>query len=342
MFKLSAIGLLAIAACFILVTPNAVQAQPVVTEYLGNRIPTKIETLYVKGINYLKDIQTDKGSFGSARYGNQSGVVGMGVLAMLAHGEDPNFGPYSKNISGGIDYIITNARPSNGYLGESMYNHGFATLALAEAYGTVDNDKIGPALQKAVDMLLTSQENNPRGGWRYSPESSDADSTVSGAQLMALLAARNAGIEIPDKAIERGLQYMKSCQDSSGGIGYTRSGGGNSPRTAIATTVYGIAHKKDTPEFKSAFRFLKQSGYSMSSYPYYNLYYSSQAYFHASTLESGMMKEWAVWNDQNVRQLELSQLPDGNWDGSHGPVFSTSAALLSLALNYRLLPIYER
>jgi len=302
----------AFAGC-LLIGPTDSQAQPTITEYLGNRIPTKIETLYVKGINYLRDIQTDTGSFGSARYGNQSGVVGMGVLAMLAHGEDPNFGPYSKNIKAGVDYIITNARPSNGYLGESMYNHGFATLALAEAYGTVDNDKIGPALQKAVDMLLTSQENNPKGGWRYSPESSDADSTVSGAQLMALLAARNAGLEIPDKAIERALQYMKSCQDSSGGIGYTRSGGGNS-----------------------------QSGYSMSSYPYYNLYYSSQAYFHASSVEGGMMKEWAVWNDQNVRQLELSQLPDGNWDGSHGPVFSTSAALLSLALNYRLLPIYER
>jgi len=150
-----------------------------------------------------------------------------------------------------IDYIITNARPSNGYLGESMYNHGFATLALAEAYGTVDNDKIGPALQKAVDLLLTSQENNPRGGWRYSPESTSADTTVSGAQLMALLAARNAGIEVPDKAIERALQYMKSCQDSSGGIGYTSASGGRAVLTAVATTCYGIAHKKDTAEFKS-------------------------------------------------------------------------------------------
>jgi len=34
---------------------------------------------------------------------------------------------------------------------------------------------------------------NTFGAWRYSPESKDADTTVSGAQMVALFAARNAG-----------------------------------------------------------------------------------------------------------------------------------------------------
>ena len=309
-------------------------------EYIGNRVSPKVDAMYVRGLQYLKSQQNKDGSF-PARYGNQAGVVGIAVLAMLAHGEDPNFGPYAASIKGGVKHIIDTARP-NGYLGDSMYNHGFATLCLAEAYGVVDDDRIGEALQKAIDLILTSQEGNPRGGWRYSPETTDADTTVSGAQMMALLAARNAGLEIPDKAIDRGLEYFKTCQDSSGGIGYTSRGGGNMPRTSIATTVFAIAKKKDAPEFKSAFRFIKQQGYSPGSYPYYSLYYASQAFFHSSEQVDGQMKDWVVWNEQNIRHLELSQLPDGNWDGSHGPIFCTGAALLSLALNYRMLPIYER
>jgi len=33
---------------------------------------------------------------------------------------------------------------------------------------------------------------------------------------------------------------------------------------------------------------------------------------------------------------------NGSWDGQFGATFSTAASLLSLALNYRYLPIYER
>ena len=36
------------------------------------------------------------------------------------------------------------------------------------------------------------------------------------------------------------------------------------------------------------------------------------------------------------------QMPDGSWPGNKGAAFSTAGALLSLALNYRFLPIYEK
>ena len=102
-----------------------------------------------------------------------------------------------------------------------MYNHGFSTLALAEAYGYVHDDRIGPALQKAVDLILSSQSRNPNNAWRYSPESPDADTTVSGAQMVALFAARNAGIGVPEDAIRKALRFFAECQTPDGGIGYT-------------------------------------------------------------------------------------------------------------------------
>jgi hypothetical protein len=92
-----------------------------------------------------------------------------------------------------------------------MYNHGFATLALAEAYGMVDEPRLGPALESAVRLIVASQSKNAFGAWRYSPTSQDADTTVSGAQMVALFAARNAGIGVPEEAIQKGLRFYLNC-----------------------------------------------------------------------------------------------------------------------------------
>ena len=67
-------------------------------------------------------------------------------MAFLAHGEAPNHGPYAQNIRRGIGFIHENQNETIGYIGSSMYNHGFATLALAEAYGVLREDKLAPAL----------------------------------------------------------------------------------------------------------------------------------------------------------------------------------------------------
>jgi hypothetical protein len=217
-----------------------------------------------------------------------------------------------------------------------MYSHGFATLALAEVYGVIDDPRVGPALKKAVALILSTQSRNEMGAWRYSPESTDADTTVSGAQMVALLAARNAGMAVPDKAIKTALAFFAGCQSGDGGFGYTGAGGAGGPTSAIGALVFALARQKTTAAFKSSVRFVQQIGFAQGSYGYYYLYYASQALF------QGNMDAWAKWNLENVKGLAASQNGDGGWSGSEGEPFSTSAALLSLALNYRYLPIYER
>lgn len=49
---------------------------------------------------------------------------------------------------------------------------------------------------------------------------------------------------------------------------------------------------------------------------------------------NGITKICAIWG--------ASQAPNGSWFSDHSAAYSTSAALLSLALNYRFLPIYEQ
>ena len=153
--------------------------------------------------------------------------------------------------------------------------------------------------------------------------------------MVSLFAARNAGLSVPQEAIEKGIDYFLSCQTKDGGFGYTTPSGANSPRTAIGCLVLALAKRKETAAFQSAFNYLKGASKSNNYYHYY-LYYGSQAFFHASP------EEWNRWNKENISDLTQSQNPDGSWDGQFGTTFSTATSLLSMALNYRFLPIYER
>lgn len=304
-------------------------------------IPLDVDRMYVKGMIWLVKNQKADGSFGAGNadhYGTQPGVVGLAVVALLAHGDDPNFGPFALPIKKGLDFILSQQNQSTGYIGSSMYNHGFATLALAEAYGMVKDKRLGPALQKATMLILNSQERNTSGAWRYSPESSDADTTVSGANLVALFAARNSGIPVPEPSIEKALRFFSTCQSGDGGFGYTSAGGSNGPRSAIGCLMFALAKKKDSPRYKSALEYMtgKQGGGDDSHYFHYYLYYAAQAFFHASP------KLWNEWNAINITNLKEGQKPDGSWESNFGTTFATAASMLSLALNYRYLPIYER
>ena len=298
-------------------------------------LPAEVDRIYTRGLQYLVKNQAPAGNWPDLPHGAEPAVVGLSVVSMLAHGDDPNLGPYSVSIKRGLDYILKQMNPKTGYIGNSMYNHGFSTLALAESYGSVDDSRLGPALQKAVKLIIGAQEANTFRAWRYSPESTDADTTVSGAQLVALMAARNAGMPVPEKVIQDGLKFFITCQTQDGGFGYTSAVAPNAPRTAIGCLVLSLAKEKNSATFKAAFDFLKNN-HNDSQYPQYFLYYGSQAFFHGSP------ELWQKWNRENITSLKASQSPDGNWDGQFGSTFGTAASLLSLALNYRYLPIYER
>jgi hypothetical protein len=298
-------------------------------------VPPEVDEMYLRGLRYLAAAQNANGSYPGGS-GSEPAVVGLAALAMLARGADPNFGPYKENIRRSIDYILSMQNAETGYIGSSMYNHGFSTLALAELYGAVEDPRLGPALKKAVDLILTAQAQNPFRAWRYGPTSQDADTTVSGAQLVALFAARNAGLPVPDEAIEAGLKFLKQCQSQDGGIGYTNPGGSNAPRTAIALLAFALARQYEDRSFAAALKYLRSDPGSEDNYYHYYLYYAAQAWFQASP------EEWKRWNAALARELQAAQTSEGNWEGQFGPAFTTSASLLALALNYRLLPIYER
>lgn len=304
---------------------------------VGEEIPPEMEEMYRRGLAYLAASQTAQGNW-EGSYDQQPGVVGLALLSFLAVGEDPNYGPYRQVIKRGATYILSQQDPSTGYIGNSMYNHGFATLALAELYGHLREPDVGVALQKAVKLILESQEQNPMGAWRYTPVSKDADTTVSGAPMVALFAAKNAGVSVPDKAFERALGFYANSTANDGGVAYTNtSGGGNTVRTAISSLGFSLANDYESDASRSNFQYLRENkDQTSSSYPYYQFYYLSQALF------QGDMREWELWNQRVFRVFKATQARDGSWSGPRGSTFATAGALLTMALNYRLMPIYER
>ena len=309
-----------------------------VIQNIGDEVPEQIESIYSQGLEYLEKTQKPQGQWGNS---NQIGITSLCLLSYLAHGEAPNVGKYAGVIKRGVNYLISQQKET-GMLGSSMYHHGYATLALAECYGALMDPKLGPALEKAVELILKSQDNNRLGVWRYSPDSTnDGDTSVAGACIVALLAARNAGMAVPQKNIARALNYFQRCQGEDGGIGYTKRGGGNMARTSIGALVYAIGRQRYESCYKKSVEYIIKNSDSTGAGEHnysYMIYYQAQAYFQSD------MKVWWDWNKRQTAVVKRAQAKDGGiyFSDTNGPEFSTAMSLLSLALNYRYLPIYER
>ena len=109
-------------------------------------------------------------------------------------------------------------------------------------------------------------------------------------------------------------------------------------RSAVATLVYAIGKKKDWKEYRATLQHItsrmdQQGG---MGHPFYFRYYMAQALF------QGDVEAWKKWQRDNVEYLTNLQSADGSFPGGHGPAYATAMSLLSLAVEYRFLPIYER
>lgn len=317
----------------------------------GDVVPRDVREMTQRGLQYLVKSQSEIGDWPEGQAG--PGTTGLALLAFLASGEDPNFGVYSSTIRKALRSIIRSQGAESGYMGSSMYHHGFAMLALAEAYGAVDETNlwdgaeedssrqrsIGEALELAVRCAVTSQGKNPFNAWRYAPTAHDADTSVSGAVLVGLLAARNAGIEVPDKSIDQAIKYFASMTADNGTVGYSggmQANAESTARSSIACLVFSIAKRKDTKQFEAVRDYVARSLTQQSPYLEYGRYYQAQALFQAD------LEAWEKWNRSLIRQLKADQQSDGSFRGNYGACAATSMSLLALALNYKFLPIYER
>jgi len=298
-----------------------------------------------KALSHLRRTQNPDGSWGSSSYGRHPAVTGLACMALMAQGNVPGRGKYGKNVERGVKFLIKCVAPRTGFISSGgqgqMYGHGFATLALAEAYGMMPNPELRKKLQLAVKCIVKSQK--PDGGWRYDPRPyGNYDLSVTICQVMALRAANNAGVKVGKKTIDRAIKYTKQSANADGGFRYTLGSSGSSFALTGAgvTTLYGAGHY-NSKEAKKGLEYLKKyisrhQGQGRYSHYFYGHYYAAQAMYQAGG------KHWEFWYPRVRGDLLRTQLSNGSWHSHVGNVYGAAMGALILQVPYNYLPIFQR
>ena len=355
-------------------------------------ITPKLVRAIEKGLAYLAEQQQHDGAWlGSVGFKlNQDysvqeydvphvGVTALCGMAFLAGGHLPDRGEYGPVLDKAISFLIKQQN-DNGFITahqSRMYDHAFATLFLAEIFGQTARSDVRAALQRAVDLIVSSQ--NDKGSWRYQPFALESDMSITVCQLMALRAARNVGIKVPADRIDRAVRYVlasKVDDDNNARMwgfphvdedGYYALGRGafryqfqedDTSRSSFALTAAGItslyhAAQYETNTLRDSLRFLEDRMDSVSRAPWrchyfywYGHYYACQAMF--ITGDEWWRRYWRRVGEDNGELLEsgtpYSQAPDGSWPNDVGPGknFATAVALIVLQVPFRYLPILQR
>jgi hypothetical protein len=244
---------------------------------------------------------------------------------------------------------------NDGYLGHGdgsrMYGHGICTLMLTEAAGMTRDEMLEKRLfegcNRAVELILKAQAikkaPNHQGGWRYEPTSGDSDVSLTGWQTMSLRSAKNVGVEVPASAIESAIKYIRgNARDGE----FAYDGGGGQPSLrGIGLLTLPVCGVYDAPELsKATARMLKDPPKWQGPWFYYRTYYASVGMYQMG--DEAWKRFFPILDDLLLK----NQKPDGSWPeppgnnewDAGGPVYTTSMAVLALAVHYHLLPIYQR
>lgn len=336
-------------------------------EFINQETQNQIE----RGLELLARSQYTDGSFPGGSIADRGGTPGWSVgvaslaaLAFMAGGHQPGRGKYGKHVAKAVEYVSSMAGgPTPGFLTipesqtvgrlasypSPIYSHGFGTLFLSEVCGmhpaTAKDARVRAALEQAVDFTVKAQ--NKEGGWRYEPLAQYADVSVTVAQMMALRAARNAGLFIRKTVMDNAAAYVKGCQMPDGGFSYFK-GQGFSAFARSAAAIVGLysAGIYEGKEVERGLRYLQQftPGRQFSPREILPQHYWYAQYYAALAMWTAGDDYWTTWLPA-IRDelLAKAQAGGGAWtDVSHGSSYATAMALIILQLPNNYLPILQK
>jgi len=336
-------------ATFLLLFPIPNQADEFITNQHSQLITPEAAQAIDRGLTFLADQQLEDGSFDTSGYARNVAVCGLSGMAFLASGSTPGRGPYGKQIDRCVDYLLEQT-DENGFISAldatsrgPMYGHGFAVLFLSEAYGMADSPDLRDRLGLAVKLIIAAQ--NSEGGWRYQPEPKDADLSVTVCQVMALRAARNAGITVPRETIDRSSAYVRGCQNEDGGFRYTlpeKDQPSQFARSAAGVVAFYNAGIYEGPELQKGLKYLssflpgQEKRPADNAFYFYGQYYAIQAMWHAGG------ERWLEWYPAIRQEMLTRQRADGSWIDSICAEYGTAMACIVLQVPNNYLPILQR
>jgi hypothetical protein len=325
----------AVALCLTLPTYSA--------EKKKGQMDDDVKKSTAKALEWLASKQNSDGSWGDSRYPNNTAITGFALMAFMSQGHVPNQGKYGPEVSKGVRFLLASARESDGYLigtrMGNMYCHGMATLCLSQLFGMTGDEDVKKTLKRAVDLIVKCQSAD--GGWRYEPQPTGSDISVTIMQVMALRGAKDSGLHVPDKTMKKAMEYVDSCYDTYSG-GYTYQPYNRAPgfaRTAAGICVIKLTGMYDKNIDKSI-DYMKRTMESPREHFWYGHYYACHAFYQIGG------KDWEEYYTMIKKRFVQSQQADGSWSRvesqSAGPVYQTAIAVLALSVPADYLPIFQR
>ncbi len=321
-----------------------------VIEQLGGSDAT--ERAIGLALQWLSRNQEPDGRWDTKKHGGKgdydTASAGFALLCYYGWGVSHKTpGKFQGTVQKALKWLVAQQK-ENGDLrgGGRMYCHGIAAIALCEAYGLSKDPALKEPAEKAIELIIAAQD-PAKGGWRYSPSPSGADTSVTGWQYMALHSARMAGIEVEESVFENARRWFDHAGGGRHGGIYGYTGPDKNKPAMVATGMFcrqlDLVPPTD-PRMPESAQVLKMRKINVKSPDYYYLYYGTLAlYQHQGPI-------WADWNERLKETLPLLQKKNGaeagSWDvgSAHavpgGRVVSTTLATLSLEVYYRLLPMY--
>ncbi len=345
-----------------------------------------------RGLEWLAKQQAEDGQFNKAK--SDTGVTSapvavtaLSALAFMAGGSTLGRGPYRENVQKAIQFLMKcgNATTFTAHriLGEDkaedidvnhiyfsfpgdgtskMHGHGYATLALAEAYGTYRIDdaygdgsvkrvrgemaELRRILVDAVQLIEWSQTKD--GGWYYEPGDAEHEGSVTITMIQALRAARDVGIYVNKQCIDDAVKYVRELQRPSGAFCYSKM---MKEQVSYGLTAAAIATLNATGDYASdvidrgiEYMQIKDPVLNPSlrtlgdTHPFYARLYAAEAYY--LYRDPSLFR---AWQTAIVDEFAESQDPKGSiGESDYGRVYSTASACLILLMPQQYLPIFQK
>ena len=286
------------------------------------------------------------------------GLTSLALLAYTGHGNSHRFGVFKRTVASALRWLRAQQQ-ADGSLGfheagdhGGMYNHALATMALAELYGTSRDFTLRRAAESAVAFCLKAQ--NPNLGWKYRLKQGKNDTSVTGWMVLALKAAKTAGLEVPPQAFEDANRWFHRATNTRGEAGYEGPSGGSamlagnerfspSPTMTAVSVVCRVfgGERLSTAALRDGSKVIASElpEWSPNKLNYYYWYYGTYALFQFAG------PRWDAWSKAMLGALLPNQKSGGCHDGSWEPAGEWCVAggrVYAVALNALTLEVWYR
>lgn len=275
----------------------------------------------------------------------RTAATGLCLLALMGAGHTHEQGIYAENIRRGIYFLQGQAsRTSKGFdlQNGSMYGHGIAALALAEAFVLTGDEDLRELLQGTTMFAAAAQHDS--GGWGYQP-GGPPDITLTAWQVIGMQTSLTKGIGIPTQTIPLANQYVLTLANpEQNRFGY------KTPEPRPSATAIGLLLQMyfgvlpGQTNLREGLDWIASLGPSETNV-YFN-YYAMLALHHSRHRDR--MDFAAALQEYLIRTQATRGHEDGSWNfpdryGSvGGRLYTTAMCALILETPYRYVPMYGK